>query len=71
MLFEAVSWSWLLPLVLVCFVYLTMKALVSELKIELGKEASEKFAGRWLACRVTLAIVIFISLFMFRFATSI
>jgi hypothetical protein len=67
---DELSWSWLAALVLVGLAHISIKALVSAIDAELNEELAKNFKNRLTVCRWALWGALFLSLFMFRFATS-
>jgi hypothetical protein len=68
---DELSWSWFAAFVLVGLAHLSIKALVSTIETELDEELAQNLKNRLKVGRWALWAALFLSLFMFRFATSL
>lgn len=68
---DELSWSWFAALVLIGLAYMSLKAFVSTMEAELDEELAKRFKNRLRVGQWALWGALFLSLFMFRFATSL
>ena len=67
---DELSWPWFACLILVGAAYISLRTIFSEVEAKLGEDVTEEIRNSSRFCRIALWCVLFLSLFMFRFATS-
>ena len=68
---DELSWSWLVVLGLVGLTLFSIRSLVSEMDVQLNEEQVGRFKDKLRIGRLALWCALFLSLFMFRFASAI
>ncbi|MCA0956607.1 hypothetical protein LCM16_21090 [Mameliella alba] len=67
---DELSWSWFIVLGLVGLAHLSIRSVVSEMDKTLNKEQAGRYRNKLRFGRLALWGVLFLSLFMFRFASA-
>lgn len=70
-LLDELSWSWFAAMILAGLAFASIKTIVSAMEVELDEELAKKFKNKLRVGLWALRAAILLSLFMFRFATSL